>query len=376
MYDCFISYSSKDGLDLAKSVAAILEKTYLMDVFLAEENQGTAGIDSKVKEAITQSGRFLVLYTPGAVTSEWVKGETAIALDMQKNMIVCRSRDVSRESLPVRLVEKEHIVFTIESELLRLLAELGEREWGIPLIIPAGGTAGGLYPLNIGMPKILLPVEKKPLLHHIVDKLDATVFSKAIILTNHFFEMIEYHVSSLKTNVPLKCIRTSAPTLPSALKEISPATTFMVHYSDIIIDGDFDWRDFLAHHKHHRNLHGVIGTLMASDKYKLPVGRIKTGPQQLITDFAEKPQRIEAVGYAINMAVSIFEPEFLVGVEETDRSLYGDTLKRAMEQNKKFCIYSHDRWRHIQTLGDWYEVQSDYFRTEEGLYALVPSSRD
>jgi NDP-sugar pyrophosphorylase family protein len=63
------------------------------------------------------------------------------------------------------------------------------------------------------------------------------------------------------------------------------------------------------------------------------------------------------------MAVSIFEPEFLDSVEENDISLYGDTLGRAMEQDKKFCIYSHDRWRHIQTLTDWYEAQQDYFRT-------------
>jgi hypothetical protein len=298
MYDFFISYSTDDGLALAKSVANLLERRFLMDVFLAEKEPGSAGIDSKVRESITEAKRFLVLYTPSAAVSEWVKGETTIALDLKKNIITCRRSDVARDRFPVRLVEKEHIVFTDESELLRLLAELGEREWGIPLIVPAGGRSGGLYPLNLGMPKILLPVEKKPILHHIIDRLDESVISKAIILTTgQFYEMIEYYAASLNTKVPVKCMRTPAPLLPLALKKMGLETTFIIHYADIIIDGDFEWRDFLADHRYHRKQRNVIGTLMASDKYKLPVGRIKTGPREFVKEFTEKPQRIEAVGY-------------------------------------------------------------------------------
>jgi len=374
MYDLFISYATNDGLALAGGVVADLEERYMLETYVADEkNRAGIIIDDKVREAISQSKRILILFTPAAISSEWVLGEVALALEMNKELIICRRRDVQRQSLPIRLVEKEHITFEKLEDLLNRLHKI---EWGIPLIIPAGGRSGGLYPLNIGMPKLLLPVGNKPILHQIVNNLDSRAFSKIIILTRAFSEMIEYYASLIKADIPIKCMRTPAPMLPMALKEMALKTTFVIHYSDIIIEGNFNWMKFLAHHKHNENHHGVIGTLMASDKYKLPVGRIRMGNQQLLQDFTEKPESIQAVGYTINMAISIFEPEFLDSIDDGDSSLYGDSLRRAMDDGKQFCIYSHDKWRHIQTLSDWYEVQKDHFKDDEDYFLTDVTSRD
>ena len=364
MYDVFISYSVSDGSMLAKAVAEMLEKIYLLDVFIADEEAQTKdSIDSKIREAIAQSKRALALFTDNAITSQWVEGEISLALEMEKEIIVCRNKSVERQRLPVRLVDKEQIVFTDTEDLLESLKKI---EWGLPLIIPAAGKSGGLYPLNMGMPKVLLPVGDKPILHRIIEKLEPGVFSKVIILTDaRFSEMVEYYAGLLKTEIPLKCMRSPAPTLPLAIKKLSLETTFIIHYCDIIIEDDFDWKDFIAHHKFYRKRNKVVGTLMASNSYKLAVGRIKNNDKRLLTDFTEKPESIESTGYSINMAVSIFEPEFLSDVYDEDRSLYGHTLIRAMNNNKKFSIYRHEKWRHIQTLSDWYEAQNAYLPSEE-----------
>ncbi|MDT4895329.1 MAG: hypothetical protein QOH25_406 [Acidobacteriota bacterium] len=371
MHDLFISYSASDGLALARLISETLEKNFLFDIFMADkEIKAVESIDSKVRDALNGSKRILVLFTANAITSEWVTSEITLALDLNKDIIVCRHQGVEKQNLPIRLLQREHIIFKDGDDLVE---SLNRMRWGIPVIIPAAGKSGGLYPLNMGMPKLLLPVGEKPILHHIVEKINKTpkAFSKIIILTKEFSKMIEYYAGLMKSELPVECRETLDPKLPMALKKLSLKTAFMIHYSDILIEGDFNWTHFLQHHKYYRDTSNVLGTLMASDNYKLPVGRIRTGGQQLLKEFTEKPKSIEAVGYTINMAVSIFEPEFLDKIEDNDVSLYGDSLSKAMKKGGNFCLYNHDKWRHIQTLGDWYEAQRDYYTEEYFLNDVI-----
>ncbi|HBB86833.1 MAG TPA: hypothetical protein DC047_04390 [Blastocatellia bacterium] len=363
-YDLFISYATTDGLALAKEVSAFLKKKYLLSVYLADEQERSGElIDTKVKEAIKSSRKVLVLFTPDATSSSWIQGELTFASELRKPLLICRRQDVEKNLLPIQLMQREHIVFADHETLVDRLDK--EKSWGIPLIIPCAGKSGGLYPMNLGMPKVLLPVGDRPILHHIIQKLDPRVFSQVIILTDKFSEMIEYFAKLALSDIPIKCIKTPHPQLPMALKEMGLETTFMIHYSDILIEGDFNWQSFIEHHKYNKQQNSVVGTLMASNRYKMAVGRIKMGGQQIITEFTEKPESIESIGYSINMAVSIFEPDFLRYVEEADYSLYGHSVKRAMAQKKKFCLFEHDTWRHIQTLSDWYDAQIHYVPGDE-----------
>lgn len=364
MYDVFISYSTKDGTALAQAIANCLKDDFLLDVFLAEAEAVTGKtVSDEIRDKLDQSKNILVLFTPEATKSDWVQGEVIYATEKKKELILCQRVDVKRNELPIQMLGKSFIQFENQNDLID---SLRLREWGIPVIIPAAGKSSGIYPFNLGMPKILLPVGEKPLLHHIIHKLDPGIFSKVIIITGFFSEMVEYYAELLKSEIPITCIRSEADTLPSALKKISIKTTVMMHFCDILLEGNVDWEGFLSHHKSNRKQHGVIGTLMASRKYKLLVGRLTTDDSipQLIGDFVEKPSDFTR-DYSINMAVSIFEPEFFDFISEGDGSLYGDTLTNAMSKGKKFCHYGHpETWQHIQTLNDWYSAQYKYFGRE------------
>ena len=365
MYDLFVSYATSDGREIAKAVSEHFRKRFLLTSFVAELAPITHdSVDQKIREALSASRRVLVIFTSNAAASPWVSGEIVMASEMGKDLIVCRHAGVERRNLPVRLQSMQDIAFTDADSLLRELTD--KVEWGIPLVIPAAGRSGGLHPLTMGMPKILLPVGDRPILHHIIDRANKApgVFSKIIVITGKKnFGMIEHYAGLKPSEITVECQKTSHDLLPLALKNFSFQTTFMIHYSDILIEGDFDWKDFLAQHKNFRRRFNAIGTLMTSSNYKLPVGRIRADGKGVLTEFREKPENIQAVGYTINMAVSIFEPKFLEYVGEEDQSLYGHTLGRAMESSEKFCIYEHDNWRHVQTLSDWYEAQKDYLRT-------------
>ena len=321
-------------------------------------------LDSELKQAIVNSKQVLAIFTPEATKSKWVEGEIIHAVDSGKTILVSRRNDVEQKDLPLLLQGHASVVFKKERPAESIKALLRKQEWGIPVIIPAAGKASKLYPFSQGMPKVLFPVGNKPILHHIIERLQASVFSKIIILTDHFFPMIEYYASLVSSQVPIECRKAEGSTLPMALQKLSPGTAFLLYYSDILLEGEVDWGDFIDNHNTNRRL-GAIGTLMASQQYKLAVGRIIPGAPrpQFIQSFTEKPDNIGTPMY-INMAVSIFEPEFLNYVRDSDLSLFGDTLNRAMVNQQRFCFYGHEQWMHIQTLDDWYVAQERLFRDD------------
>jgi len=364
MYDIFISYATKDGLELAEKISNLIRSEYMLTPYFSNiSDYSGEQIDLKIKNALQASTKVLFVLTPEAIKSKWVQGELGIALEtkLDADIIICRRSDVKKGSLPITIINKEHLEFeNFES----LVPQLNKLNWGIVVVIPVAGKGSGLYPFNRGMPKVLLPVREKPLLYHIIDKLDPKYFSKVVILTGYFKKMIEYYVDIYDSKINIECVETKGATLPLALKNMNIKSTFMMYFSDIIIEGELDWKDFISHHNNNKTNSNAIGTLMSSEKYKLHVGRIIPDKRkaQLIGEFEEKPDA--PLGYSINMAVSIFEPKFLELISDNDISLYGHTVINAMNGGYKFSYYGHDNWLHIQTLNDWYTAQEKYFGIE------------
>jgi dTDP-glucose pyrophosphorylase len=362
VYDAFVSYATEDGLRFAKAIASFA-KERLLKMFVAEEHDRAGGaIDDIIREAMLASKRVIVLATKKAVSSEWVRGEVELARALKKELLVFLHAKVNREDLPVPLLHLKHMDFSKPEDLVSSLSE--RVPWGIPVIIPAAGGAFGLYPVNMGMPKILMPIGDRPLLHHIVETLDAKLFSRVIVLIKYFPSMVEYYARLLNNHIPIECVLTQGETLPQALKKLSLKTTFLLHYADIVLEkNDVKWARFLKYHNDNRDSEDVIGTLMASTMYKVPVGHITSDEKNphLISTFVEKPINTGPMGYTVNMAVSLFEPRFLDFVEDSHTSIYAESLTKAIGRGEKFCHYPMGNWKHIQTLGDWYDAQRSYF---------------
>jgi dTDP-glucose pyrophosphorylase len=362
MYEVFISYSTEDGHDLAKSVSTILKTEFLIDAYVAErEARHGTDISDGIKKAINQSRKVLIIFTPKALNSKWVKAEESYAQNKEKDIIVCVKEGIDINDLPIRTHKDVLLRFKDNDELCKTLKK---EEWGIPVIIPTAGKGSGLYPLTFGMPKTLFPVREKPILHHIISSLeDSNYFSRIIIITGKFHDMIEYYVSMIKdTKITIECRKATGNTLPMSLKNMQLKTTFMVYFSDIIIEGSINWNEFINYHKSNRRDHDILGTLMTSKRHKIPVGRVTPDNKfpHLIGTFEEKPDD-SIHSYSFNMAVSIFEAEFLDFVKSDDKSLFGDTYANAAKDGKRFTYFGHDEWLHIQTLNDWYNVQKSFF---------------
>ncbi len=364
MTDIFISYVRSDGERYAQVAKRLIAEELKADAFMDTENAtDSPSLDDKIRSRIRESRIILAIITKDTQRSRWATGELRFALEQHKHIVVMLHIE---GVLPLFLGNPEFCRFESPDAFANILREVLPPLLSLRLqvVIPAGGQGTGLYPLNEGMPKLLLPVDTKPILFHIFDSLDPDCFTRIRILTDRgFLPMIKYYVDLFKPKIDVSCELTTAQHLPQALKNLRADQRFLVYFSDVVIDKPVDWREFIRKHvRCHSEDQNVIGTFMATDVYRLPVGTIRpsTGPDQMdiVADFQEKPE--ERLGFLVNMAVAILEPELLGYADPSSTNLFLEPVQLAMRDGKRFRYHVHRGWHHIQTLDEWTRIQRKY----------------
>lgn len=234
------------------------------------------------------------------------------------------------------------------------------------VVIPAGGPGGGMYPLTAGMPKSLIPIKTKPMLIHILEALDPEVFDRAIIVADKYFPMVKEYVDAFKTKLPVEIAYKQLfvpPTLQLIeLKEIL-SDPFAIHFNDVIT-GEIDWKKayqkFLSFKEKDAKTSGL---LFVSKSYGLPIGVVKVDPnsEDYIQEFIEKPATL--MNNLVNMAVAIFDKEFIKHIEKDHLSLFGETVPSAIKNGQKFIYQIHGNWHHYQRMADWIDTQAKYYKS-------------
>jgi len=131
-YDVFISYENYTGKSFAENLKAALEKGNHR-VFLASDDiRPGEDFKNKIFKALEECKYFVVIVTPSALQSEWVKEECEEARKLNKRIIPCRYyKGVNVEDLEKIGVKKEiqQIEFEKESELAnRVIVAIQEPE--------------------------------------------------------------------------------------------------------------------------------------------------------------------------------------------------------------------------------------------------------
>lgn len=103
----------------------------------------------------------------------------------------------------------------------------------------AAGLGTRLKPLTDTMPKALVPVADKPLLQHVLDKLQAEGFDKFVVNIHHFGEQIISHLRSYiaEGRVVISDERAALLETGGAIKKAIPLLgndSFLIHNVDIL----------------------------------------------------------------------------------------------------------------------------------------------
>lgn len=223
----------------------------------------------------------------------------------------------------------------------------------LPIIVMAGGKGSRLAPLTNILPKALIPIGKKPIIEHIMDRFVSSGCAKFHISVNYKSEMIKHYFQTLgRKDLNISYFEEEKPLGTAGslflLKDKIHQTFFMVN-CDIIIDEDYG--NILDYHKKNKNQITIVAALK---HYRIPYGIIKTRENGLLTELEEKPELM----FKINSGMYILEPELLKEIPENQFFHITDLIEKVRKKNGRIGVFpiSEKSWRDI---GEWDEYLSN-----------------
>ena len=215
-----------------------------------------------------------------------------------------------------------------------------------PVVIMAGGKGTRLAPFTNVLPKMLIPVNEKPVIEHILDNFKVYGFDNFKICINHKSEIVksyfkerkEHNVSFSRENKPLGTV--------GGIKKIK-----FSNKKDIIVtncDGIFDI-NFEALLEYHINSKAKI-TIVASRKLiKIPYGVCQPEKsQKFLKNFTEKP----SMDFLVNTGLYVVRPDVIKLIPNNKYYDFTDLLNKVKKNKSKIAIYPIDseKWNDV---GQW-----------------------
>jgi len=177
-------------------------------------------------------------------------------------------------------------------------------------IIMAGGEGSRLRPLTCGLPKPLVPVLNRPIMHYIINLLKKHRFSDIGVTLQYMPEEIRSHFgngSEYGVNLSYYVEETPLGTAGSVKNAAAFLdSTFIVISGDALTD--FDLSRAMAFHRDSGSLATLVLTRVA---IPLEYGVVITGRDGKIVRFLEKPGWGEVFSDTVNTGIYILEPEVL-----------------------------------------------------------------
>ncbi len=230
-------------------------------------------------------------------------------------------------------------------------------------VIMAGGFGTRLRPLTMNIPKPMVPVMNKPMMHHIVDLLRNHGINE--IVTTLFFQpetIINYFGDGSKFDVKMTHIEATedygtAGSVKNAQQYLDER--FVLISGDVLTD-----IDITAAVKFHKEKKSLVTIVLTHVMNPLQFGIVIIDDDNRIVRFLEKPSWGEVFSDTINTGIYIVEPEILDMMqpkEEYDWS--NDIFPQLLREKKALFGYVADGyWRDIGNLNEYQEAHLDALR--------------
>ena len=224
----------------------------------------------------------------------------------------------------------------------------------------AGGFGTRLRPLTANIPKPMVPLLNKPMMHHIVALLKQHGITD--IIASLFYSpeaIVSYFGDGAALGVNIKYFRADADY--GTAGSVRAATEGMKERI-LIISGDvltdFDLSAAIRFHEE-RNSKATI--VLTRAKNPLQFGVVITRDDGKITRFLEKPSWGEVFSDTINTGIYILEPEVLAMVPEREEYDFSkDLYPLLLRQDAGLYGYIADGyWRDIGNLNEYQDAHLD-----------------
>jgi NDP-sugar pyrophosphorylase family protein len=202
-------------------------------------------------------------------------------------------------------------------------------------VILCGGKGERLKPFTDNLPKALVPLHGKPLLHHLMNYLSQAGISRFVLCVGYKAECIEQFVSQCASpGWQVRCVDSGDASMADRILDARPHIEgpALICYGDILANVDLP--DL-------RRAHQASGALATLTVYPLhsPFGIVEFDQQNRITKLTEKP----VLPHWINIGFMLCEPKALDLLQPKSDMM---NFSEALAQAGALFAYRH-RGRHL-----------------------------
>ena len=322
----------------------------------------------KVAVVLSDDGLLLGMLSDGDIRRALLKGmslDDSIAGIINKHPVVANINDTKERILELANEKKLHQIPIISNGKLIGIQDI--REFLAPknkpnkVILMVGGLGTRLRPLTNDVPKPMLDVGNKPILHTIVENFAKYGYTDIIMGVNYKSEIIkEYFGNGDKFGVKIEYVLESQRMGTAgalSLLQKRPKDDFFVMNGDLLTNVNFEYL-----HEYHKDSNALASICIRKYEMQVPYGVVNVRANK-VTSIEEKPTQSFFVSAGIYMFSPIVLDFIPKGVFYDMPTLLGELLKQG------FAVYPffiREYWLDIGKMDEYRRANDEY----EGVFGL------
>lgn len=322
----------------------------------------------KVAVVLSDDGLLLGMLNDGDIRRALLKGmslDDSIAGIINKHPVVANINDTKERILELANEKKLHQIPIISNGKLIGIQDI--REFLAPknkpnkVILMVGGLGTRLRPLTNDVPKPMLDVGNKPILHTIVENFAKYGYTDIIMCVNYKSEIIKEYFGngdkfSVKIEYVLESKRMGTAGALSLLQK-RPKDDFFVMNGDLLTNVNFEYL-----HEYHKDSNALASICIRKYEMQVPYGVVNVRANK-VTSIEEKPTQSFFVSAGIYMFSPIVLDFIPKGVFYDMPTLFSELLKHDFPIHP-FPIREY--WLDIGRMDEYRRANDEY----EGVFGL------
>ena len=322
----------------------------------------------KVAVVLSDDGLLLGMLSDGDIRRALLKGMSlgdSIAGIINKHPVVANINDTKERILELANEKKLHQIPIISNGKLVGIQDI--REFLAPknkpnkVILMVGGLGTRLRPLTNDVPKPMLDVGNKPILHTIVENFAKYGYTDIIMCVNYKSEIIkEYFGNGDKFGVKIEYVLESKRMGTAgalSLLQKRPKDDFFVMNGDLLTNVNFEYL-----HEYHKDSNALASICIRKYEMQVPYGVVNVRANK-VTSIEEKPTQSFFVSAGIYMFSPIVLDFIPKGVFYDMPTLFSELLKHDFPIHP-FPIREY--WLDIGRMDEYRRANDEY----EGVFGL------
>lgn len=311
---------------------------------------------------VNPGGRLAGTLTDGDVRRAMLRGvglDQPVGLAINPNPVAGRAgaeQDNLEKLATVDLAEPFLPILDEDGAVCEILLSTTKLDAGVQALVMAGGAGRRLGERTRILPKPLLPVGGRPILAHVLEKLEKAGISDITVSVHYLAEKIEQFVASRDNKAQIVTMREDRPLgTAGAVGRIGPlpaATNLLVVNGDIVTQVDF-----AALCEFHER-HGYDGTIaVIRHDTDIPFGVVRYGDDGGFERVDEKP----VISHFVAAGVYLLAPAFAGLIKPGESMDMNELLNLGRDVGLSIGLFPiHEYWVDVGRPGDLERAERDH----------------